>query len=94
LSLRLSHLNIVEASAYEPLDVVQRVFWVFVDLVFSRLTNQSLGIREGDPRRCCSLTEVIRDDFNVAFFEHSDAAFLFDAFAVFQTRASAPQRPF
>jgi hypothetical protein len=66
------HLNIVEPPANQALDVVQRVLRVLVNLIFRRLPDQALGVCERDPRRSCSLAEIISDDFDVALFEHGD----------------------
>ena len=43
------------------------------DLVLGGITNQPLGVGEGNVRRCCSVPLIISDDLNPVVLPNSDA---------------------
>jgi hypothetical protein len=46
---------------------------VHCDLVLGGIANQALTLREGDIRRCGTITLVVRDDFNAIILPDTNA---------------------
>ncbi|KAH3670642.1 hypothetical protein OGAPHI_001157 [Ogataea philodendri] len=57
-------LRVVELSTNQSLSVEHSVLWVHSGLVLSSITNQSLGVGEGDERWSGSVTLVVGDNLN------------------------------
>ena len=51
-----------------------RVGGVHGDLVLGGITDQTLGVGEGDERGCCAVTLVVGDDLNTIVLPDTDTA--------------------
>lgn len=58
------NLGIVEFSANKTLSIKDGVGWVHGDLVLSCVTDQTLGVGEGDEGRSCAVALVVGNDFD------------------------------
>jgi len=66
-------LSISELAADEALCVEDCVGGVHGDLVLRRVSDEALGVGEGDERGCCAVTLVVGDDLNAVVPEDTDA---------------------
>jgi hypothetical protein len=63
LHVRL-HLRIGELASDQALRIEDCVGRVHGDLVLRRVTDETLGVGEGDERRGCAVALVVGNDFN------------------------------
>ena len=50
-----------------------RVVWVHGDLIFGGITDETLGVREGDVGRGCPITLIVGDDLNAVILPDTNA---------------------
>ncbi len=67
-------LSILELSSDETLGVEDGVGGVHGDLVLRGITDQTLSVREGHIRGCCSVTLVVGDDFDTVVLPNTDTS--------------------
>jgi len=63
---------VVETSADEALGVEDSVGWVHGHLVLGGISDQTLGVCEGDVGWCGSVTLVVGDNLDLTVLEHAD----------------------
>ena len=68
------HLSIGELATDEALRVEDGVMGVHRDLVLGRITDQTLGVGEGDIGRGGAVSLVVGDDLNTVVLPDTDAA--------------------
>ena len=68
------HLCVVELATNETLCVEDSVVRVHCDLVLRGITDQTLGVREGHVRGCCSVTLVVGNDFDTVVLPYTNTA--------------------
>ena len=67
-------LGVLELAADEALGVENCVDGVHGDLVLGRVTDETLGVGEGNERGCCAVTLVVGNDFDAVIAEDANAA--------------------
>jgi hypothetical protein len=66
-------LGVLELAADQALGVEDCVDGVHGDLVLGRVTDQTLGVGEGNERGCCAVTLVVGNDFDAVIAEDTNA---------------------
>ena len=67
-------LSIAELATDETLSVEDGVVGVHRDLVLRGITDQPLGVGEGDIGGCCPVTLVVGNDLNTIVLPYTDTA--------------------
>jgi mRNA-degrading endonuclease toxin of MazEF toxin-antitoxin module len=67
------HLSVGELATNQSLGVEDGVDGVHGDLVLRRVTDETLGVCEGDERRRCAVALVVGDDLNAVVPVDTDA---------------------
>jgi hypothetical protein len=55
---------LVELASNQSLDIEDGILWVVGELILCGISDKTLFIGEGDPRRCYSVTLIVDEDFD------------------------------